>query len=578
MGDTPSERRAISTAQLTPVELIQGQRQLGQVLNQVQGFEETLSACLEHAVTLAGMDCGGIYLVDESSGDLDLVIHQGLPPEFVAAVSHYDGAAPNSMAVLEGAPIYATPKDMGLPMYEACREGKLRAVAVIPVLNEGRVIACLNLGSHSQDEVPEFSRLVLETLGSQMAGAIQRAMVGRSLEASEQKYHGIFKNSLNGIALHEIILDDDGAPVDYIFLDVNPAFTELTGLSAELVLGRPVTDVLPGIEKDPFIEIYGRVANNGDPVRFQQYSTALDKHYSIQTYSPRRGQFVTVFSDVTERIKSEEELKGHRERLEELVAERTTELKRANQELEREVAERRRMEQALREVNQELGRSNADLEQFAYAASHDLQEPLRMITSYLQLRDRRYKGKMDSAADEFIDFAVDGAGRMRKLIDALLVYSRVGRSGEPMEPVACDAVLDEALENLRRVVQKRDAVITHGGLPEVEAMESQLVQLLQNLISNAIKFCEGRPEIHVSASQEDGQWVFSIKDNGLGLDPQFSERIFGVFQRLHKRDTYPGTGVGLAICKRIVQRHGGRIWVESEPGAGATFLFTIPAV
>ena len=579
MGDKlPGDRDKRQSVQLTPVELIQGQRELGHALNTVQGFEETLHVCLDQAVKLSGMDCGGVYLVDEDSGALDLALHLGLPADFVAAASHFDSDSPNAIMVFKGAPIYAHHQDMGIPIDEARKKEKLRAIAVIPVTNEGRVIACLNLGSHQFDEVPEFSRLVLETLGTQMAGVIRRAVVGRSLEASEQKYRGIFENSLNGIALHEIILDDDGEPVDYTFLDVNPAFSELTGLSAELVLGRRVTEVLPGIEKDPFIEIYGRVADRGRPVRFQQYSTALDKHYSIQTYSPRRGQFVTVFSDVTERIKSEEELKGHRERLEELVAERTTELKRANQELEREVAERRRMEQALREVNQELGRSNADLEQFAYAASHDLQEPLRMITSYLQLLDRRYKGKMDSAADEFIDFAVDGAGRMRKLIDALLVYSRVGRSGEPMEPVACDAVLDKALENLRRVVQKRDAVITHGGLPEVEAMESQLVQLLQNLISNAIKFCEGRPEIHVSASQEDGQWVFSIKDNGLGLDPQFSERIFGVFQRLHKRDTYPGTGVGLAICKRIVQRHGGRIWVESEPGAGATFLFTIPAV
>jgi PAS domain S-box-containing protein len=236
-------------------------------------------------------------------------------------------------------------------------------------------------------------------------------------------------------------------------------------------------------------------------------------------------------------------------------------------------------EAELKRTLETLQRSNKDLEQFAYVASHDLQEPLRMITSYLQLLDRRYKGKMDSAADEFIDFAVDGAGRMRRLIDALLVYSRVGRSGEPMEPVNCDVVLDKALENLRRVVHERDAVITHDGLPEVAAMESQLVQLLQNLISNAIKFCDKEPpKIHVSVRQENGQWVFSVKDNGLGLDPQFAERIFGVFQRLHKRDAYPGTGVGLAICKRIVQRHGGRIWVESEQGEGATFLFTIPAV
>ena len=578
MGDTSrGPRGAQDSVQLTPVELIQGQRALGRALNAVQGFEETLSVCLENAISLSGMDCGGVYLVDESSGDLDLAMHQGLPPAFVASAAHYEAGSANAALVLGGEPIYARHDELDVPLDEARQKERLRAIAVIPVTNEGQVIACFNIASHQLDEVPEFSRLVLETLGTQMAGVIRRAVVGRSLEASEQKYRGIFENSLNGIALHEIILDDDGEPVDYTFLDVNPAFSELTGLSAELVLGRRVTEVLPGIEKDPFIEIYGRVADRGRPVRFQQYSTALDKHYSIQTYSPRRGQFVTVFSDVTERIKNEEELTAHRERLEELVKARTAELESTNAELEREVTERRRVEQTLREVNSELERSNADLEQFAYAASHDMQEPLRMISSYLQLLDRRYKGKLDSAADEFIDFAVDGAGRMRGLIDSLLVYSRVGRSGEPVEMVDCGVVMDRVLKNLRRTVEERGAVITCDELPEVQVIESQLVQLLQNLVSNAIKFCDkAPPEVHLSAHREDDKWVFSVADNGLGLDPQFSDRIFGVFQRLHKRDRFPGTGIGLAISKRIVQRHGGRIWVESEPDEGSVFYFTLP--
>ena len=563
--------------QVTPVELIQGQRELGHALSASAGFEETLSICLEHAISQSGLDCGGIYLVDEASGNLDLVVHQGLSPAFVTSASHFDADTPNARMVLAGKPIYANHQGMDMVVDKIRADEQLHALAVIPVSNQGQVIACINVGSHQLEEVPEFSRLVLETLGTQMAGAVLRAVVSRSLEASEQKYRGIFENSLNGISLHEIILDDEGNPVDYTFLDVNPAFTELTGLSAERVLGKRVTEVLPGIEKDPFIEIYGRTADTGKPVRFQQYSTALDKHYSIQTYSPRRGQFVTVFSDVTERIKSEEEIKAHRERLEELVAERTAELERANAELEREMAVRRRMEQALREANTELERSNQDLEQFAYAASHDLQEPLRMISSYLQLLERRYGGELDDAADEFIGYAVDGAGRMRGLIDSLLVYSRVGRSDDPAEPVDCEQVLDRALANLRRVVQKRGAQITHDPLPEVTALEAQLVQLLQNLISNGVKFSEADPpEVHVSARREDDEWVFSVRDNGLGIDPSFAERIFGVFQRLHKRDVYPGTGIGLAICKRIVQRHNGRIWVESVPGEGATFCFTIP--
>ncbi len=563
--------------QVTPAELIHGQRELGQALNSTTSFEETLSVCLEHAVSLSGLDAGGIYLVDEASGNIDLMVHQGLSPAFVASSSHYDADAPNARMVLAGKPIYANHQEMDDLVDETRSAERLRALAVIPVVNQGQVIACLNVASHQQDEVPEFAHLVLETLGTQMAGAIMRAVVSRSLEASEQKYRAIYENSLNGIALHQIILDDAGQPVDYIFLDVNPAFTELTGLSAELVLGKRVTEVLPGIEKDPFIEIYGRTAETGKPVRFQQYTSALDKHYSIQTYSPRRGQFVTVFSDVTKRIKGEEELKAHREHLEELVTERTAELERANVDLEREVSVRRRMEQALRDANTELERSNQDLEQFAYAASHDLQEPLRMISSYLQLLERRYGGELDEAADEFIGYAVDGAKRMRGLIDSLLVYSRVGRSDDPVEKVDCERVLGRALANLRRTIEERGAQITHDPLPEVTALEGQLVQLLQNLISNGIKFCEtDPPEVHVSAQREDDHWVFAVRDNGLGIDPEFAERIFGVFQRLHKRDVYPGTGIGLAICKRIVKRHNGRIWVESRPGEGATFSFTIP--
>lgn len=201
-----------------------------------------------------------------------------------------------------------------------------------------------------------------------------------------------------------------------------------------------------------------------------------------------------------------------------------------------------------------------------------------MVSSYLQLLERRYRGQLDTSADEFIDFAVDGAVRMRGLIQGLLAYSRVGRSGEPLVTTDCQGVLDQVRKNLQRMIQEREALITSDPLPTLLAAESQLVQLLQNLLSNAIKFCDTQPRIHISARRQDKEWIFSIRDNGLGVEPEFAGRIFGVFQRLHKRDLYPGTGVGLAICKRIVKRHGGRIWVESRPGGGAEFLFTLPDI
>ncbi|MDY6875837.1 MAG: ATP-binding protein [Chloroflexota bacterium] len=243
----------------------------------------------------------------------------------------------------------------------------------------------------------------------------------------------------------------------------------------------------------------------------------------------------------------------------------------------RDVTEIKRTEEVLRERTEALERSNRELEQLAYVASHDLQEPLRMVTSYLQLIERRYKGSLDSDADEFIAFAVDGAARMQGLINDLLIYSRVGTRGKPFELTDCSAVLNRALANLQVAIEENGAVVTHGTLPTVMADETQLVRVFQNLIGNAIKFrSDLAPEIHVEIERNDGEWLFSVRDNGIGMAPQYFERIFVIFQRLHNRSEYSGTGIGLAVCKKIVERHGGRIWVTSEPEKGSTFYFTIP--
>ncbi|MBL1178280.1 response regulator [Pantanalinema sp. GBBB05] len=226
---------------------------------------------------------------------------------------------------------------------------------------------------------------------------------------------------------------------------------------------------------------------------------------------------------------------------------------------------------------QELARSNAELQQFAYIASHDLQEPLRMVTSYLQLLERRYKGKLDADADDFIQYAVDGALRMRTLINDLLAYSRIGTRGQAFEFTSCMEAVACAIANLEVAIAERGAVVMYKDLPNVQADPTQLTQLFQNLISNAIKFAdEVAPQVWIQASHQEQSWLFSVQDNGIGIDPQYAERIFVIFQRLHNRIDYPGTGIGLAICKKIVERHNGRIWVQSELGQGATFYFTIP--
>ena len=242
----------------------------------------------------------------------------------------------------------------------------------------------------------------------------------------------------------------------------------------------------------------------------------------------------------------------------------------------RDITERKQAEAKLNELLGDLERSNEELEQFAYVASHDLQEPLRMVSSYVQLLSKRYKGKLDSDADEFIYYAVDGAKRMQEMIKSLLTYSRVGTHGKSLEPVDCEAVLDQALENLAIAIEESGAVITRDPMPDVVADDVQLVQLFQNLIGNGIKYHgEKSPCIHVSAKKENDEWVFSVKDNGIGIDPEYKDQIFKIFQRLHDKE-YSGTGIGLSVCKKIVERHGGKIWVESEPGVASTFYFTIP--
>lgn len=359
-----------------------------------------------------------------------------------------------------------------------------------------------------------------------------------SLRESEKRYRLLFDRMMTGFALHEAVWDAAGDACDYRFLEVNQEFERLTGLSAKEIIGRTVREVLPGIEP-VWIERYCAVARTGQPAHFEDFAGPLGKYFEVVAYSPQEGLFATIFSDITDR---------------------------------------RRNEQALKKTTDELMRSNKELEQFAYIASHDLQEPLRMVASYMQLIEKRYKDRLDQDAQEFIDYAVDGAVRMQRMVNDLLVYSRVGTTGKPFVPVDSGAVLDQVLDDLKLKIEENDAVVTRGPLPAVLADASQLGQVFQNLIANAIKFRSSRPpQVHIHALQAGGEWVFSVKDNGIGFDPEYAEKIFVIFKRLYPMEKYPGSGIGLTICKKIVERHGGRIWAESQPGKGAVFLFTLPA-
>jgi light-regulated signal transduction histidine kinase (bacteriophytochrome) len=283
-----------------------------------------------------------------------------------------------------------------------------------------------------------------------------------------------------------------------------------------------------------------------------------------------------LIAEAVHRFQAETELAKYRDRLEELVRQRTLELEAANQRLQLEILHRQRAQEILLQTARELERSNHDLEQFAYVASHDLQEPLRAVGGYVKLLQHRFPKELDSKALEFIAGAADGAARMERLITDLLAFARVGTQGGEFVRADLNDLFREAVHNLQASVREAQAIITSETLPRLTVDATQMLQLFQNLLGNAIKFRSVRPaRIHVNARRDEGHWILSVRDNGIGIDPKYYQRIFQIFQRLHTRTYYPGTGIGLAICKKIVERHGGAIWVESVPGEGTTFSFSI---
>lgn len=351
-------------------------------------------------------------------------------------------------------------------------------------------------------------------------------------------------------------LDADGRITSW-----NARAEQINGYGAADVLGRHVSHLYPdgatqtgqpGRDLETAL-VEGQFESEGWRVR--QDGTRFWASVSIAALREGHGRpsgFVHVMRDVTlwKRLQTEQD-------------------QRADAQERRSEAQDRRTE--------ELIRSNTDLEQFAYIASHDLQEPLRMVSSYVELFAERYKGRIDERADRYIGYVVEGASRMQALIRDLLEYSRVSIKPRTLNAVDGNAVMRDTVTNLRKPIEETGARVTHDHLPTLFADPSQLAQVFQNLVSNALKFCTGRvPTVHVSALLRGAEWVFVVRDNGIGIAPEHTDRIFLLFRQLHPRGLYPGTGIGLAICKKVVERHGGRIWVESQLGVGSAFHFTIP--
>ncbi|MFH1440472.1 MAG: ATP-binding protein [Candidatus Omnitrophota bacterium] len=303
----------------------------------------------------------------------------------------------------------------------------------------------------------------------------------------------------------------------------------------------------------------------------------LDQRVDIKT-NDEIGDLADAFNNMLIVLKQQtNQLQEWAGTLEKKVEQRTKDLGQAQEATLNMLADLQETKTQIERYALDLERSNKDLEQFAYVASHDLREPLRMITSYLQLIEKKYKDRLDKEGDEFISFAIDGAKRMYNLINDLLVYSRAGTQAKEFNPVDCEDIIEEVLVNLKLKIEENKAVLTCEKLPVVMAERMQLVQLFQNLIDNAIKFRgQEAPRVHISAQKDKDNWLFSVKDNGIGIEAEYTSRIFQIFQTLHSRKDYQGTGIGLAVCKKIVERLGGKIWMVSEPDKGSTFYFTIP--
>ena len=400
--------------------------------------------------------------------------------------------------------------------------------------NFGRTIT-----AKSRDEigqlVGEFN-LMAAQLKESYSG-LERKVEERTeeLRQSEERYRAVFEQSRDAIFIAQ----------EGIVVDTNQAAQNLFGFTREEAIGSKVGD---------------RYADPSDQGKFRE---EIALHGSIKDFEVKLLKRDGTVMDCLLTASRQSDLDG-------------TGVRRI-QGVVRDITEHKAAHEALSRYSEDLARSNSDLQQFAYVASHDLQEPLRMVSSYTQLLARRYQGQLDADADEFIGYAVDGATRMQTLINDLLDYSRLGAPEKSFEAVDCNGLLDQIVADLRPNIEESRAEISYSNLPTLNADRSQVAQVFRNLIGNAMKFRgEEPPRIRVSAGRLGAEWLFSVSDNGIGIEPEYADRVFVIFQRLVTREQYPGTGIGLAICKRIVENHGGRIWFESQPGKGTNFFFLIP--
>ncbi len=488
------------------------------------------------------------YLVEMDDEGITLNAYEGVPEPDVDGMRHLALGEAVCGRVAKGGKRIIVEDILGCEDERTpfLRSQGVDAYACHPLLAEGKVIGTLSFGTKTRKRFAHDELSVMQEVANLISMALYRLIKNMELEESEKRYRHLVQYAPTGI--YEIDFREPR------FKNANEAMSELSGYSKEELLSMDPFDLLDAESKDRFRarinELYaGNTAD--DMVEYgvvKKDGSHVDVVLNIKIISEsgRSPRALIVGHDITERKKAEEELRVSKKQLQ--------------------------------AINEELNRSNMELQQFAYVTSHDLREPLRMVASFLELLDRKYRGKiLDDKAGEYVDYAVNGAVRMQQMIDDILAYSRVETTGRPLALVDMNSVISIVKDDLKAEIESTGSLIIHAELPNIKADQLQMVLLLENLIGNSMKFNDKAvPEIKVRAERMEGEWVFAVEDNGIGFSPEYSDKIFLMFERLHSKEQYPGTGIGLAICKKIVERHGGKIWAESEEGKGATFYFSIP--
>jgi PAS domain S-box-containing protein len=420
-----------------------------------------------------------------------------------------------------------------------CNGEGYESVALIPLRVGGDTLGLLQLndrrvGMYSIEMIEEWERLT-----GYLAVALSKFQADEDLKISEARYRSLFENIQEVVALRRLVYDDKGELVDMELVDANPATLKAYGfLSIDEVRGKKYSELYSPEDMASGLGNIKRLLASKEPVTEETHFASNDKDYLTTSVLLDGGIVLTAGVDITD-------------------------IKRAQRSAD--------------DYSKKLETSNKELQQFAYVASHDLQEPLRMVTAYLSLLEKRYADQLDGRAKQYMDLAIDGGLRAKQLIHDLLEFSRIDSQAKEFQEVSMEEVLGKTLDNLAVIIGEKKTVISHEPLPTIRADDLQMIQVMQNLIANAIKFRgEDPPRIHISCDDEGDQWRFAVQDNGIGIDKQYQDKIFVLFQRLHTKEEYEGTGIGLAICKKIVERHGGRIWFDSRPGSGTTFYFTMP--